>query len=128
MPSAESSEIEAEDGETFPWSLSVGNFVSICWVNYRGRSAETNGVIRSHGNESVNVSSDGKNVSIGIGRITRVDVIKESKQGREVRKKAWFLLRDAARSLNKQTAWEEGEFFSVMEDLARIFPKIKNSN
>lgn len=112
------------------WDLAPGNYVHLYWVSGLGRTVETHGVIRTNGGGCVKIAPNAfspleKATEIHISRIREVDVITEGEEGKNVRKRAWEILKDASKCINRVSTWDPDGFMQAMTDLALIFPKIR---
>lgn len=120
-----------EGGPRIPsWVLAPGNFVQVYWVNYLSRNAETQGIIRTSGRECIVITPNStspveKGTTINVSRIRHVDVIIESDDAKDIRRRAWELLRESAGYINKRSSWDRRNFLSAMYELLRIFPELK---
>jgi hypothetical protein len=113
-----------------PWALSRGNFVHILWINSRLRTTETQGLVREIRGGCVYVTPTSyspmeKATVINIDRVRNVDVIIEGEEGKDARKKAWELIKQAAGCINRRSDWDPNGFFDRMSKLSSIFPQIK---
>lgn len=52
-------------------------------------------------------------------------MILEGEEAKEVRRKAWQLLKEAAGHINRRSDWNPDGFFGSMNQLISIFPQIK---
>lgn len=113
-----------------PWSLSRGNFVHVYWINSRLRTTETQGIVRDVRGDQVYITPTKstpleKATVVHMERVREVDVILEGEEGKDARRKAWELIKQAAGCINRRSEWDPEGFFGAMEQLTRIFPQIK---
>jgi hypothetical protein len=102
-------------------------------VNYMSRNTETQGIIRSSGGGCVVIGPSSstpieKCTTINVTRIRNVDVIMESDEAKDIRKRAWELLKEAAGYLNRRSTWDKDNFDSAMQELIAVFPYLRQES
>lgn len=113
-----------------PWRLAVGNYVSVAWQNWQGRTRETIGHVLEVHSETVVIRPRNRKRADDVeqihrSRITDVQVIKEGDEAIEIRKHAWQIIKRAASRINSRSTWDREGLIRDLSKIQDIFPELK---